>query len=80
MPTSPLRSRLNANQAKIFRFVKERASVKLAREAAAAKKRKHAFAKIAQVQKKTRFLLKKLRGSSITITNSQYKSFPKPVS
>ena len=51
MPTSSIRSRLNANHAKIFRFVKERASVKLAREAAAAKKRKHAFAKIAQVQK-----------------------------
>ena len=50
MPTSPLRSRLNANQAKIFRFVKEPASVKLPREAAAAQKRKHVFAKIAQVQ------------------------------
>ena len=50
VPTSPSRSRLNTNQAKIFRFVKERASVKLAREAAAAKKRKHASAKIAQVQ------------------------------
>ena len=55
MPTSSIRSRLNANHAKIFRFVKERASVKLAREAAAAKKRKHAFAKIAQVKKKQDF-------------------------
>ena len=61
MPKSPFGSRLNANLAKIFRFVKERASVKLAREAAAAKKRKHAFAKIAQVQNINKISTEKMK-------------------